>query len=415
MLTDVDTHGRATDRAWARRHRRRAFLAPPGSTRVPPEAPPPCRRRTQGRGHHARRPCRRAGPRAAAADVDQVGPEAASGHRSDYPGTGGEFARHVLDRMGLASVGVEETHLGDHYDPEKKVVRLSADHFKGRSLAAVVVAAHEVGHAMQDATGYGPLAARTRLAKQAQRMETVGAVVMLAAPIIMVLAKSPHVLILQVLVGVMILGMTVLMHAVTLPVEFDASFNRALPLLKDGGYRRPAGPGVGPRDPARRGAHLRRRRRAEPARRDALVPRASDLTAQLRSRTAARRYLPCRPLPRRCGLGLAGSGVSRTSSMRQMRSSSCSNCASRARNIGGTPLGGDQHVGRQRLERPARDSLRCRVARELLVACPIVLTRRDQQQVAKALNAAARAPRASRNQPAMGSSRLAAAAECARC
>jgi Zn-dependent membrane protease YugP len=156
--------------------------------------------------------------------------------RSDFPGTGGEFARHILDRMGLQSVTVEESTIGDHYDPEKKAVRLSPEHFNHRTLSAVVVAAHEVGHAMQDATGYPPLAARSRLAKQAHRMETVGAVVMLASPIIMLLAKSPHILILQILVGVMILGMTVFMHAVTLPVEFDASFKRALPILKEGGY-----------------------------------------------------------------------------------------------------------------------------------------------------------------------------------
>lgn len=156
--------------------------------------------------------------------------------RSDFPGTGGEFARHILDRMGLESVGVEETTLGDHYDPEQKVVRLSKPHFQGRTLSAVVVAAHEVGHAMQDATGYPPLAARTRLAKQAQRAETVGSVLMLASPIIMLLSKSPHIMIIQVLAGVLILAMTVLMHAVTLPVEFDASFKRALPVLKEGGY-----------------------------------------------------------------------------------------------------------------------------------------------------------------------------------
>ncbi len=157
-------------------------------------------------------------------------------NRSDLPGTGGEFARHVLDGMGLKHVKVEESQIGDHYDPEAKAVRLSPELYNGRSLSAVVVAAHEVGHAMQDATGYAPLAARTRLAKQAHRFETIGAIVMLAAPIIMVLAKSPHILLVQVMAGIMILAMTVLMHAVTLPVEFDASFNRALPVLKDGGY-----------------------------------------------------------------------------------------------------------------------------------------------------------------------------------
>jgi uncharacterized protein len=159
-----------------------------------------------------------------------------SGERADIPGTGGEFARHLLDKMGLASVGVEETDLGDHYDPEAKIVRLLPQHYGDRSLSALVVAAHEVGHAMQDATGYAPLHARTRLAKQAQKVERFGAVVMLAAPIVMLLAKSPHILIFQLFIGVLILSMTILMHALTLPVEFDASFRRALPVLKAGNY-----------------------------------------------------------------------------------------------------------------------------------------------------------------------------------
>jgi uncharacterized protein len=109
-------------------------------------------------------------------------------------------------------------------------------HMNARSLAAVVIAAHEVGHALQDATGYPPLQARTRLAKQAQKFETMGSVVMLAAPIVMVVAKSPHVLFLEIFVGLLILSMAVLIHAVTLPTEFDASFRRALPMLKTGGY-----------------------------------------------------------------------------------------------------------------------------------------------------------------------------------
>lgn len=159
-----------------------------------------------------------------------------SGERADIPGTGGEFARHLLDKMGLQSVGVEETNAGDHYDPEAKMVRLLPQNYGARSLSALVVAAHEVGHAMQDATGYAPLHARTRLAKQAHSIERFGAVVMLAAPIVMLLAKSPHVLVFQLFIGVLILSMTILMHALTLPVEFDASFRRALPVLKAGNY-----------------------------------------------------------------------------------------------------------------------------------------------------------------------------------
>jgi uncharacterized protein len=159
-----------------------------------------------------------------------------SSERSEYPGTGAEFARHLLDEMKLTHVKVEETKLGDHYDPEAKVVRLSPERFAGKSLAAVVIAAHEVGHAMQDATDYAPLRARTRLAKQAVSIEKFGAVVMLAAPIIMVLAKSPIILVFELVAGVLILAMSIFMHAVTLPVEFDASFRRALPVLKAGNY-----------------------------------------------------------------------------------------------------------------------------------------------------------------------------------
>jgi Zn-dependent membrane protease YugP len=159
-----------------------------------------------------------------------------SAERDDIPGTGGEFARHLLNKMNLQSVGVEQTDLGDHYDPGAKVVRLLPQHFGARSLSALVVAAHEVGHAMQDATGYAPLHARTRLAKQAHNIERFGAVVMLAAPIVMLLAKSPHILIFQLFIGVLILSMTILMHAFTLPVELDASFRRALPVLKAGNY-----------------------------------------------------------------------------------------------------------------------------------------------------------------------------------
>jgi Zn-dependent membrane protease YugP len=156
--------------------------------------------------------------------------------RPDFPGTGGEFARHILDEMKLSHVKVEETKLGDHYDPDAKAVRLLPQHMNGRSLSAVVIAAHEAGHAMQDASGYPPLAARTRLAKQAIRTEKVAAVVMLAVPIVMVLAKAPHVVLIEVMVGVMIFALSILMHAVTLPVEFDASFRRALPVLKAGRY-----------------------------------------------------------------------------------------------------------------------------------------------------------------------------------
>ena len=159
-----------------------------------------------------------------------------SAERPDFAGTGGELARHLLDEMQLGHVKVEETKDGDHYDPDAKVIRLSPQHFNGRSLAALVIAAHETGHAMQDATQYPPLQKRTELAKRAATIERIGAVVMLAAPVMVLLARSPYVLGFELLAGALILGTTILMHAYTLPVELDASFRRALPVLKAGKY-----------------------------------------------------------------------------------------------------------------------------------------------------------------------------------
>jgi uncharacterized protein len=163
-----------------------------------------------------------------------------SAPRPDMPGTGGQFARHVLDGMGLAHVKVEPTKLGDHYDPSEKVVRLATERFEGRSLAAIVIAAHEVGHAMQDATGYAPLARRTATAKTAAGIERIGSIVMLISPVLLIVMKSPVALVLDYLAGAVILASAALMHVFTLPVEFDASFKRALPLLEQGRFLKPA-------------------------------------------------------------------------------------------------------------------------------------------------------------------------------
>lgn len=134
------------------------------------------------------------------------------------------------------SVGVEETDLGDHYDPEAKMVRLLPQHYNGRSLSAVVIAAHEVGHAMQDATGYKPLMARTQVVKQSQRWQQAAMIILMLTPVLLILAKSPAIMALQFLAIAVMVGVTVMMHITTLPVEFDASFGRAMPVLEAGKY-----------------------------------------------------------------------------------------------------------------------------------------------------------------------------------
>ena len=158
------------------------------------------------------------------------------GRREDYAGTGGELARHLLDRFEMAHVQVETTELGDHYDPQAKAVRLLPDHYHGKSLTAVTVAAHEVGHAIQDRTGYGPLRERTKLVRWAQGAEKAGSFVMLGIPIVAGLTRSPAGGLLVLLAGLAVMSMGALVHLVTLPVEWDASFRRALPILEQGRY-----------------------------------------------------------------------------------------------------------------------------------------------------------------------------------
>ncbi len=156
-----------------------------------------------------------------------------------YDGTGGELARHLLDSNGLHNIKVEETSKGDHYDPVEKVVRLTPEKFNGRSLTAVTVAAHEVGHALQDASGYAPLRIRTQLVMLTQPIQRLGAGILMAAPLIGIITRAPLVSMLMILGGFMSLAATTLVHLVTLPTELDASFNRALPLLEKGSILKP--------------------------------------------------------------------------------------------------------------------------------------------------------------------------------
>lgn len=156
--------------------------------------------------------------------------------RSDLPGTGGEFARHVLDELKLNHVKVEATELGNHYDPDARAVRLEPRLLNGRSLSAVVIAAHEVGHAMQHAIGLPMFERRLKLARTAQKIGWFAAAFAWASPLLMIIGKTPAALLFNIVgfAGMMLLSVAT--QITTLPVEFDASFNRALPLLKKGKF-----------------------------------------------------------------------------------------------------------------------------------------------------------------------------------
>ena len=148
--------------------------------------------------------------------------------------SGAETAQRILNAYGVTGVAVEpvKSFLGDHYDPKHKVLRLSPDVYHGRSLASVGIAAHEVGHAIQDASAYAPLALRNGLVP----MASVGSNLALGLIIIgMILAYLQTALGQTIAaVGLGLFGVVVLFQLVNLPVEFNAS-SRARAILLDQG------------------------------------------------------------------------------------------------------------------------------------------------------------------------------------
>ena len=144
-----------------------------------------------------------------------------------YSFTGAQLARDLLNQANLQHVGVELTESGDHYDPLEKKVRLTPDKFNGRSLTAITVAAHEVGHAIQHQDNYPPLALRTQLVQWLAPAEKLGAGILMLAPVIMTISRSPAVGLLFLAGGILTLASAALVHAATLPMELNASFARA--------------------------------------------------------------------------------------------------------------------------------------------------------------------------------------------
>ncbi|MFN8471349.1 MAG: zinc metallopeptidase [Anaerolineae bacterium] len=136
--------------------------------------------------------------------------------------TGAQAARYLLDSNGLQNVRIEPTQggtLSDHYDPKDKVLRLSPDIYSTASIAAVAVAAHESGHALQDQAGYGPLRLRSAIVPVAGLGSQLGLWIMIAG---LFMGFQPI-----AILGLVLFALTFVFTVVTLPVEFNAS-TRAL-------------------------------------------------------------------------------------------------------------------------------------------------------------------------------------------
>ena len=159
-----------------------------------------------------------------------------STNKPEMPGTGGELAKHLIKRFSLKDVEVEVTELGDHYDPIEKKVRLVREHYESKSLTAIAIAAHEVGHAIQDQQGDKRLAARTKMVPIVDKVARWSVGIIYLSPVIGIITRHPMPFSLLLFLGLSGFIARMMVHAVTLPIEFDASFSKALPLLREGNY-----------------------------------------------------------------------------------------------------------------------------------------------------------------------------------
>ncbi len=149
--------------------------------------------------------------------------------------TGAQVARSLLDAQGLYDVAIEESQgvLSDHYDPRHRVLRLSPDVYRTPSVAAAGVAAHEMGHALQHASGYAPLHLRTAFVPAAQFGSNLAPLIFMAGLMLSIFVESAIGYAIA-WVGIGLFALAVLFTLITLPVEFNAS-KRAKQLLKTSG------------------------------------------------------------------------------------------------------------------------------------------------------------------------------------
>ena len=150
-------------------------------------------------------------------------------------GTGGELAEHLIERFELTGIGVERgEENGDHFDPEAQMVRLSPSNYDGKSLKAVAVAAHEIGHAIQFHRKEDIFKLRAKYIPEAIKMRKLGIYVLWASPVLALVLRTPLAMALPILASVVLQIISAMTYLVVLPEEWDASFGKALPILREG-------------------------------------------------------------------------------------------------------------------------------------------------------------------------------------
>tara|TARA_B100001027_G_scaffold89714_1_gene61507 strand:+ start:930 stop:1607 length:678 start_codon:yes stop_codon:yes gene_type:complete len=151
---------------------------------------------------------------------------------SDMPFNGFEFGQELLRELNLSNVKIEETKLADHYDLEEKKVKILDSRLQKKSLTAISIICHEIGHAIQHSENYAPLETRTKIVKNTQWINKFSmSLIYVVLPLVVSFGAFPLIKILLPLILLsLIIGIVI--HLITLEVELDASFNKAYPIMK---------------------------------------------------------------------------------------------------------------------------------------------------------------------------------------
>lgn len=151
----------------------------------------------------------------------------------NMPFTAEEFGKLILEENNLSGVKIEETEKVDHYDLNDKTVRVQQGRLAKKSLTSLTIICHEIGHAIQHEEEYGPLVRRTSLVERTQWISKFGGVILYSGlPLILATGSFGLIKICLLLVLISVL-LGVFIHLITLDVEVDASFNRAMPILEE--------------------------------------------------------------------------------------------------------------------------------------------------------------------------------------
>tara|TARA_X000000950_G_C13711710_1_gene576486 strand:+ start:178 stop:852 length:675 start_codon:yes stop_codon:yes gene_type:complete len=150
----------------------------------------------------------------------------------NMPFNGHEFGYQLIKEYKLKDVKLEKTLIGDHYDLEKKKVKVHEDRLNRKSLTSISIVCHEIGHAIQHAEDYSPLTTRAKLVKNTQWINKISTLIIYTGlPVIFATGSFS---LIKICISVILLSMFIglCVHLITLEVELDASFNKAFPILK---------------------------------------------------------------------------------------------------------------------------------------------------------------------------------------